>query len=612
MLEASSSPETSLKRPAELIELERCTRVRPDRPNGPSSLPTPKPTGKTHPTGIKPWGNSFLDRVQVTPEGLTPEGQLYRSPTTVRQATLGSLAVLGDQLILDILGDHLTGPELARVQRVNRGLYAFARHEDLWRTRTIADFGGDFEFDRTWRQTYRRRTLRRSPIHPTAQSAPAGIVDTAFQLTGFYSDTLFHPWLYATSNLDRLRASQRGTPIPRRSGLSLAEFIREYEEPALPVIITDVARQWPAFKRWNREYLLDAFGHVAFRAEAIDITLHNYYRYADQQTLDESPIYLFDKQFGRTCPALLDDFEVPEYFGEDLFHVLGDVASATTSAGGIDATISPTPPSHRPDYRWIIIGPARSGSTFHKDPNATSAWNAVITGAKKWIMFPPDCLPPGVFTNADQSEVTSPVSLMEWFHNYYDAVKPYQPVTPSVLRSSGTAATDATLPRGAFEGTCHAGEIVFVPRGWWHCVLNLDDSVALTQNYVSRRNLPDVLDFLQCKRNQISGVPCNLAPHLYERFTEAFMRHYPNELEEVQADRERRRLARSTVIYHGREKTKTMDDESPTESDAVPANGRSAGNNLWQALKESGPSNFTFGFATLDESDEGDSAVESP
>jgi hypothetical protein len=32
----------------------------------------------------------------------------------------------------------------------------------------------------------------------------------------------------------------------------------------------------------------------------------------------------------------------------------------------------------RPDYRWLIMGPARSGSSFHVDPNCNFAWNATI------------------------------------------------------------------------------------------------------------------------------------------------------------------------------------------------------------------------------------------
>ena len=29
--------------------------------------------------------------------------------------------------------------------------------------------------------------------------------------------------------------------------------------------------------------------------------------------------------------------------------------------------------SYRPDYRWLIIGGARAGSSWHVDPNATCA-----------------------------------------------------------------------------------------------------------------------------------------------------------------------------------------------------------------------------------------------
>ena len=41
------------------------------------------------------------------------------------------------------------------------------------------------------------------------------------------------------------------------------------------------------------------------------------------------------------------------------------------------------------------------------------------------------------------------------------------------------------------------GDIVFIPHGTWHCVLNLEQSVAYTRNFINRLNLKLALDELR-------------------------------------------------------------------------------------------------------------------
>jgi len=42
---------------------------------------------------------------------------------------------------------------------------------------------------------------------------------------------------------------------------------------------------------------------------------------------------------------------------------------------------------------------------------------------------------------------------------------------------------------GMVEGVQQAGEIVVIPAGWWHVVVNLEPTVAYTENFVTRSNI---------------------------------------------------------------------------------------------------------------------------
>lgn len=254
--------------------------------------------------------------------------------------------------------------------------------------------------------------------------------------------------------------------IERRANLSREEFFRVYEQGNKPVVVTDVVPQWPAYQKWSDEYLLAAFGQQRLEAGAASLSFPHYLNYC-RHTRDDAPLYIFDPRFAEKSPMLAADYHVPEYFSEDLFSVMG---------------------ARRPHHRWLIIGPARSGSVWHVDPNATSAWNAVLRGCKKWILFPPGCPPPGVHPSRQGDEVTQPVSLSEWYFNYYEQ-----------LRDCDVKPIECLL---------RAGEIMYVPHGWWHCVINTEYTVALTQNYVGAHNLVPVAEFLLRRRGDVSGYGC--------------------------------------------------------------------------------------------------------
>lgn len=198
-------------------------------------------------------------------------------------------------------------------------------------------------------------------------------------LQGFFSGLLYARWYRSHVPLDQYRSLSGPPGIDKRSGLSLQEFIEEYETPNKPVILTDVVPGWPAYKEWQMPRLLEVYGDTLFKTNGtgpdghcFKMTLKNYYAYM-RGNRDEKPLYMFDNKFFQRAPAMLNDYEVPKYFKEDLF----ECNSFQRNKTGLNSLADMTQ-EDRPDYRWILIGPERSGSPLHQDPHRTSAWNALI------------------------------------------------------------------------------------------------------------------------------------------------------------------------------------------------------------------------------------------
>lgn len=479
-------------------------------------------SNKHHPYGALPYGNIYSD------ENITGD--------SVRRRGLGDLRVLNDDQLLHGVLTYLDGHSLGRSVQCSRYLYVCGMVDSLWRDlvlrRTAATAAEETEdgvdYWHTWRDTYcfmvtalranqnsqqiisNGEANKKNDPQTTAMSsgAPSVLISISkpkrhvpIPIKGVYSDIIYRTWLCQSFQINEHEEFTSVDNIARENHKTLTaqQFLNKYEATNTPVVIEGATEEWPALHKWkDTDYLIRTTTTTTatngkkkpclFRATSAcaplpaQFAMESYCRYAEN-AVEEMPLYLFDRNFDKLAPDLLSDYQSALYKSCPYFDPLQHSHDLFSLLGA----------DHRPDHRWLIIGPKQSGSAFHIDPNATHAWNAPIRGRKRWIFYPPGIPPPGVLPSSDGDEVTMPISIGEWYLSFWSAHLKQR--------------RHPDRNKRPIECTVSPGSILFVPHGWWHTVMNLDGpvNIALTQNYVSASNLSDVLRFCKRKRQQISG-----------------------------------------------------------------------------------------------------------
>lgn len=243
--------------------------------------------------------------------------------------------------------------------------------------------------------------------------------------------------------------------------LTIDEFWEKYEQKGLPCLIDGIpeVEGWLAWERWSYEKLCKRYADVPFKVGKDDsgtpirVPLDKFNVYTKKNN-DDSPLYVFDNKFGARKDVrdqFLKEYRVPSYFPDDYMAISGE--------------------DGRPPYRWVALGPRRSGTVMHIDPLSTNAWNTLLAGRKRWVLLKPE----------------TPRSVAKGKHvmgskDDDEAVNVFLDLLPR-MRERGVE---------YFEFVQYPGETVFLPGGWWHCVVNVDDTVAVTQNYAGRHNFKHV------------------------------------------------------------------------------------------------------------------------
>jgi hypothetical protein len=234
-------------------------------------------------------------------------------------------------------------------------------------------------------------------------------------------------------------------PIPRVEQITPEQFRKSYFEKQFPIVIKNFAKNWPAYTKWNWDYLKQFAGEKT-------VALYNNTKSDAYTTINSADDY---KTFGEYidmirkgpagwriflfnifdhAPALLNDFTWPEEFAASFVK----------------------------KYPMLFCGGAGSITHMHFDIDLSNIFHTQFIGRKRVLLFP--------FSEQHKlyRKPFEVLSLADFSNYHQDENSPDYSRFPALKQAKG------------FEVILEHGETLYMPSGYWHHMEYLESGFAMS------------------------------------------------------------------------------------------------------------------------------------
>ncbi|OSZ81514.1 transcriptional regulator [Chitinophagaceae bacterium IBVUCB2] len=234
-------------------------------------------------------------------------------------------------------------------------------------------------------------------------------------------------------------------PVPTFDSLSPEVFKKEYYEPGQPVVIKNLAKEWPAYNKWNWDYFKQLVGdkkvplynNVKSDAYTPINTADDYKTFGEYiDMIKAGPaawrIFLFN--IFDHAPQLINDFKWPEHMMKGFIK----------------------------KYPMLFTGGQGSITHMHFDIDLSHILHTQFSGRKRVLMFP--------FKEQHKlyRKPFEVLSLADFSKYYEQNGSPDYEKFPALKLAEG------------FDFILEPGDTLFMPAGYWHHMEYLDSGFAMS------------------------------------------------------------------------------------------------------------------------------------